>query len=93
MGLFVSGDRIQKIFGLKQLQIKMSFLLNVSNDAGSKPEEFSINDIEVLVDEKEQNWFKRKHVRKFLGLVYMHRSAAKLADKDQKTRTFLKAEG
>ena len=71
----------------------MSFLLNVSNDAGSKPEEFSINDIEVLVDKKEQNWFKRKHVRKFLGLVYMHRSTAKLADKGQKTRTFLKAEG
>ena len=36
----------------------MSILLNVSDDAGSKrskPEYFSINDIEVLVDKKEQN--------------------------------------
>ena len=41
----------------KQLKIKMSSLLNVSNDAGSKSEKFSINDIEVLVDKKEQNWF------------------------------------
>ena len=31
----------------------MSSLLNVSHDAGSKPEEFSINDIEVLLDKKE----------------------------------------
>ena len=41
----------------KQLKIKMSSLLNVSNDAGSKSEKFNINDIEVLVDKKEQNWF------------------------------------
>ena len=38
----------------------MSSLLNVSNDIG-KPEEFSFKDIEVLVDNKEQNWFKRAH--------------------------------
>ena len=43
----------------KELQIKMSFLLNVSDDASRKPEEFSLKDIEVLVDNKEQNWFKR----------------------------------
>ena len=40
-------------------KIKTSSLLNVSSDAGSKPEEFSINDIGVNVDKKEQNWFKR----------------------------------
>ena len=40
----------------------MSSLLNVSN------EEFNLNDIEVLVDIKEQNWFKRTHVSKFLGI-------------------------
>ena len=33
----------------------MSSLLNVSSDAGSKPEELSVNDIEMLVDKKEQN--------------------------------------
>ena len=45
----------------KELQIKMSSLLNVSN-ASSKPEEFSLKDIEVLVDCEEQNWFKRAHI-------------------------------
>ena len=43
----------------------MSSLWNSFNDADGKPEEFSINDIEVLVDKKEQNWFKRALVWKF----------------------------
>ena len=67
----------------------MSSLLNVSNDS-SKPEEFSLKDIEVLVDSKEQNWFKRTHVGK---LVHIPRSTARLTDDDQKTRTFLQAAG
>ena len=58
MYLFVSGDQIQKLLGLKELKTKMSSLLNAS----SKPEEFSLKDIEVLVDNKEQNWFKRAHI-------------------------------
>ena len=45
----------------------MSSLLNVSNDS-SKPEEFRLKDIEVFVDSVEQNWFKRTHVGKFLGI-------------------------
>ena len=40
----------------------MSSLLNVSNDASKKPEEFSRKDTEVFVDSEEQNWFKRAHV-------------------------------
>ena len=36
----------------------MSSVLNVSND-NSKPEGFSLKDIEVFVDKKEQSWFKR----------------------------------
>ena len=52
----------------------------------------SLVSVEVLVDKKEQNWFKRTHVGKFLGLVHIHRSTAKLADKDHKTRAFLKVE-
>ena len=63
----------------------MSSLLNVFNNS-SRPEEFSIKDIEMLVDNKKQNWFKRVHVGKFLGLVHIHRSTARLVDEDQKTR-------
>ena len=53
----------------------MSSVLNVSNDS-SKPQEFSIKDIEMLVDNKKQNWFKRAHVGKFLGLVHIHNDKA-----------------
>ena len=49
------------------MQIKISSVLNVSNGT-SKAEEFSLKDIEVLADSEEQNWFKRAHVGKFLGL-------------------------
>ena len=41
-----------------------SSLMSVSND-NSKPEEFGLKDIEVLVDSEEQNWFKQAHVGKF----------------------------
>ena len=72
--------------------MKMSFVLNVSNaNSSSRPEEFSPKDIEVIVDNKEQNWFKRAHVGKLLGAVNIRRSAAKLADEDQKTRDSLRA--
>ena len=81
----------KKFFGQKELQIKMSSLLNVSNDS-SRPEEFSLKDTEVLVDSKVQNWFKRAHFGTFLGLIHIHRSKARLADEDQKTRAFLQAE-
>ena len=63
----MSDDRIQKVFDLKELNIKMSVVLNVSNDS-YKPQEFSMKDIEMLVDSEEQNWFKRAHVGKFLGI-------------------------
>ena len=69
----------------------MSSLLNVSN-ASKKSEEFSLKDIEVFVDSKEQNWFKRTHMNIFLGLVHIHRSTTRLADEDQKIRAFLQAE-
>ena len=52
MDLFVSCDRIQKFFDQKELQIKMfPSLLNGS----SKSEEFSLNDIEVVVDNKGED--------------------------------------
>ena len=45
----------------------MSSLLNVSN-ASNKSEKFSLKDIEVFLDSGEQNWFKRSHLGKFLGI-------------------------
>ena len=66
-------------------------MLNVSN-ASNEPEEFNLKDIEVLLDSNEQNWFKRAHVAKYLRIVNIRRSTAKLADNDQKTRAFLQAE-
>ena len=77
--LFVSCDQIQKIFDQKELQIKMFYVLNVSNP-NSKPQEFSLRDIEVFVDSEEQNWFRRAHVGKFLGLGNIRTS---LNDLDQ----------
>ena len=43
-----------------------SSLLDNSNDAGSKSEEFK--DTEVFADSEEQHWFKQAHVGKFLGI-------------------------
>ena len=34
----------------------------------SKPGEFSLKDIWFLVNNKEQNWFRRAHMGKFLGI-------------------------
>ena len=47
----------------------MSSVLNVSSGS-SKSEEFNLNNIEVLVDSEEENWFKRVHIEKFLGLKH-----------------------
>ena len=52
MGFFVSGDQIKNYFDQQELQIKMFFLLNVSNGS-SKSEEFNLSDLEVLVDSEE----------------------------------------
>ena len=90
MDLFASCDQIQNFLDQNELQIKMfSSLLNDS----SKSEEFSLNDIEVVVDNKGQDWFKRVHVGKFLELFHTHRSTTRLAAKDKKNSAFLKAEG
>ena len=52
----------------------MSFVLNVSNDASKKLGEFSLKDIEVLVDNEKQYWFKRADVGKFLVLRHIDTS-------------------
>ena len=68
----------------------MSSVLNVSN-ACSKSEEFSINDIEVLVDSEEQNWFKLAHMGQFLGIARIITSTAKFSEEDIRSRSFLQA--
>ena len=76
--LFASGDQIQKFFGLKGLQIKMSPVLNI---------------VLYIVDNKEQNWFKRAHIGRYLGIARIITSATKLAEEDITYRAFLQAEG
>ena len=66
-------------------------LLNVSYDSNGS-EQFSLKDIEVIIDSEEQKWFKRAHVGKFLGIGNICRLTAKLVNNDLKTRTFLQAE-
>ena len=59
----VSDNRIRNFFDPKRSTNKISCLLDVSNSS-SKSEKFSLNDIEVLVDKKEQNRFKKACVGK-----------------------------
>ena len=68
----------------------MSSLLNISNGS-SWPEEFSLSNIEVLVDSKEQNWSKRAHVGKFLGLKHIDTSVRGLGKCKMPTRNDIKA--
>ena len=63
-----------------------SSLLNVSNDAGSRAEGFILKDIEVFVDSKEQNWLKRAHVEKFLGIEDIRTSLNGLENGEMRTR-------
>ena len=90
---FATISRLRKILPLPgpEIIIKMASLLNVSD--GSKSEQFNLKYIKVLVDKNDQNWFKKAYVAKFLRLVHIHRSTARLADEDQKTQPFLQAVG
>ena len=63
----------------------MSSLLNVSN-ASRKPKEFSIKDIEMLVDIEDQNWYKRAHVGKFLEIEDIRTSLNDLEKCEMLTR-------
>ena len=63
----------------------MSSLLSVSNGS-SKSEEFSLKDIEVFVDSEEQNWFKRAHMGKFLGIENIRTSLNDLENCEMLTR-------
>ena len=69
--------------------IRMSPLLNVSND-GSGPEECNLNDIEELVDSEGENWCKRAHAGKFLGLAKILMSAEGLETQEMPQRDDIK---
>ena len=90
MGLLCLVTRYKNFLSQKEVQIKISSVLNVSNGS-SKPEEFSLKDIEVLVDNKEQTWFKRAHTGQFLGIARIITSTAKLSKEDIRSRAFLQA--
>ena len=71
--------RYKKFLSLKELKLKMSSsFLNVFN-ARKKAEEFSLKDIEVLLDHKEQNWFKRTHIGRYLRIARIITSATKIS--------------
>ena len=55
----MSGDQIQKFFGLKRLQIKMGLELFHKVPAGAN---------ETLFDEQNQPLFKRDDLVKYLGI-------------------------
>ena len=70
----------------------MSSLLSVSN-ANNESEEFSLKDIEMLLDNGDQNWFKRAHIGRYLGIAHIITSTTKLSEEDIRSRTFLQDEG
>ena len=70
----------------------MSSLFNVSNGS-SKPEEFSLKNIGVLVDKKEQNWIKRAHIGQYLGMARIIMSTAKLSEEDIRSQASSKLKG
>ena len=74
-----------------EIMTKMSSVLNVSNGS-SKFEEFNLNNIEVLVDKKDQNWFQRAHIGIYLGIARIITSTTKLSEEDIRSWAFLQAE-
>ena len=70
----------------------MSSVLYVSNGS-NKSEELNLNDIEVLVDSGDQNWFKRAHIGQYLDIVDIITLTVKLSEEDITSRGFHQAEG
>ena len=70
----------------------MSSVLSVSNGR-SKSEEFSLQDIEVIVDNKEQTWFKRAHIGRYLGIARIITLTTKLSEEDIRSWNSLRVEG
>ena len=64
--------------------------MNASN-ASSKPQEFSLKDIEVLVDSGAENWFKRARIGRYLGLAKILISVEGLDTQEMPQRDDIKA--
>ena len=47
----------------------------------------------MVVDNKEQNWFRRVHIGRYLWTARIITSTAKLSEEDIRSRTFLQTEG
>ena len=65
-------------------------MLNICN-ANSKPKEFTIKDVEKIKDSHQQNWFKRVHVGKCLGLKHTDTSVEGLDKCEMLTRNDINA--
>ena len=65
-------------------------LLNVPN-ASNKSEGFCLKDIEVLADSEEQDWFKRAHIGRYLGLAKILKSVEGFDTKEMPQRDDIKA--
>ena len=63
--------------------------LNVSSS--SKSEEFNLKDIQVLVDNEKQPWFKQAHTGKYISISHIDKFTAKLGQDDKQTRASSKA--
>ena len=69
-----------------------SSLLNDSN-ASNNPEEINLDNVEVLVDSGDQNWFKRAHIAWYLGIACIIISTSKLSEEYIRSRVFFQTEG
>ena len=67
----------------------MSSVLKVSNSS-SESGEFKLNNIEVIIDSEEQNWFKWANVGKLLGLKHIDTSVEGLDKCEMTTRNDIK---
>ena len=67
-------------------------MLDVPN-ASSNHEKFNIKDIEVVVDKKGHNWFKRAHIGGYLGIARIITSIDKQSEEDIRSWAFLQDDG
>ena len=61
-------------------------------NASNESEEISLKDNEVLVDNGDQNWFKRAHIGQYLGIACIITSTDKLSEQDIRSWAFPQAE-
>ena len=80
------------VIGDLEMYNKMSQVTLLTAFSSRKPEELNFKNTEVLVGKEDQPWFKRAHVRQYLGTPRIITMTTKFAKKDIKSRDFLQAE-